>query len=144
MLGVVCAAAVGRIKAGEGAASHTLLLDPSEQELHRCDATGCVAVMYGAAGSRTNRENMADDTDEAGGETVWSSFQGTPLQADYDALLRLARSGTRTVYSAIRDRLREELECRGVDTVRHAKKMPKHKGGRVALNVSAEDAMDTS
>ena len=78
MLGVICAAAVGRIKEGEvegGATSHTLLLDPSVQELYWCDATECVAVMYGAAsGSGKNPEKMDEDADKEGGEMGWSSF----------------------------------------------------------------------
>ena len=55
------------------------------------------------------------------------------MQSDYDALLQLAKAGARAVYTVIRDRLREEHEGRGADTEYHVKKMPKHKGDRVAL-----------
>jgi exosome complex component RRP46 len=150
MLGVVCAAAVGRVKDSQvdgDAVSRTLLLDPTEQELQRCDATGCVAIMFRAArssGARKGLERMDEDADEKEGEIVWSSFQGAPLQSDYDALLRLAKSGARAVYRVMRERLREELEGAGADAERCAKKMPKHKGCRVALNVGTEDAMDTT
>ncbi|KAF8517045.1 exosome component Rrp46 [Hysterangium stoloniferum] len=134
MVGVVCSAAVGRVKQSNNEPG-TLLLDPTDQEMSGCDAFGCIAVMF---------KSSPDSMDELGGEMVWSSLQGAPLQSDYDALIRLGKIGARAVYDAIRDRLRASIENTGMETETHPKKMPKHKGGRVVLNVTADDTMDTS
>lgn len=150
MLGVVCAAAVGRVKECHLDTESKLdrfLLDPSEREAQQCDAIGCVAVMFKArdiSSAQTGTEGMDEDSEALEGETVWSSLQGISLQSDYDALLRLAKAGARSVYNAMRDQLREDIESTSLNAQPLAKKMPKHKGGRVALNVGTEDTMDTT
>ncbi|KAF8582176.1 hypothetical protein K439DRAFT_1391979 [Ramaria rubella] len=144
MLGVVCAAAVGRVKSRDTDSSPELLLDPAEQEINACDAVGCVAVMFRSpAPSPKGTDMMDDDTGGYSGETVWTSLQGASLQSDYDKLLRLAKTGATSVYTQMRDRLREQVAGSGANS-EPVKKMPKHKGGRVALNVDIEDAMDTT
>lgn len=135
MLGVVCAAAVGRLKDSD----HTpreerLLLDPTKDEITQCDAYGCIAVMFGSG---------PDGIQTA--ELVWSSFQGAPLQGDYDALLRLGKSGAQSVYEAVRKRFQEEIDRSGMAGRELPKKMPKFKGTRRGLNTGSEDLlMDTS
>lgn len=146
MLGVVCAAAVGRVKSPQST-QDKFLLDPSEREVQQCGAIGCVAVMFRARGvSREQKdvEGMDEDTEGLSGDTVWSSLQGIALQSDYDSLLRLAKTGARSVYDSMRDRLQEEIEGTSLGAEPLAKKMPKHKGGRVALKVGTDDIMDTT
>jgi exosome complex component RRP46 len=148
MLGVVCAAAVGHMKRHDSdpeLTSERFLLDPDAQETRQCDAVGCVAVMFRSrSSSRKGDEEMDEDAEQVRGEIVWSSLHGIPLQSDYDALLRLAKTGAKLVYSAMRDRLGEEIESTSIVDEQLAKKMPKNKGGRVALNVGPEKAMDTT
>jgi exosome complex component RRP46 len=148
MLGVVCAASVGRVKECHLDTESELdkfLLDPTHREAQQCDAIGCVAVMFGATSrAREGAEGMDEDREDLEGETVWSSFRGISLQSDYDAILRLAKAGARSVYNAMRDQLREEIEGTSWNADPLSKKMPKHKGGRVALNVGTEDTMDTT
>jgi len=132
MLGVVCAAAVGRLKQIEG--DERLLLDPTDEEIALCDAYGCVAIMLGSGshGIQTS-------------EIVWSSFQGAPLQADYDALLRLGKSGAESVYQAVRSKFQEEIDRGGVGGRDPPKKMPKFKGARKTHSTGAEEIpMDTT
>lgn len=151
MLGVVCAAAVGRIKEHHVNTQHNidkLLLDPSAEEIQQCDAVGCVAVMFrgrNVSSAREDSDNADEETKESRAEIVWSSLHGSPLQSDYDALMRLAKTGARSVYKAMRDRLYERIEgTSGIRVELFAKKMPKHKGGRVSLQVGTEDSMDTT
>ncbi|GJJ13539.1 hypothetical protein Clacol_007793 [Clathrus columnatus] len=125
MVGVICAAAVGRLKDSE---EERLILDPSPNEISRCDVFGCVAVMF-------------NGTDE-GGETVWSSLQGSRLQMDYDALLRLAKTGAEVVYASIRSKFEEASSSNKV--AMDAKKVPKHRGARVAVSVGEDDSMSTA
>jgi exosome complex component RRP46 len=134
MVGVVCAAAVGRAKQFDDE-SEKLLLDPTDQEISKCQAFGCIAVMF---------KSSLDQVAKVEGEIVWLSLQGAPLQEDYDALIRLGKIGAREVYDAIRDRLRVSIENTAVGTESHAKKMPKLKGGRLALNLSTGGTMDMS
>lgn len=134
MTGVVCAAAVGRLKQisrdSSVSGEERLILDPTPCEIEQCDVFGCVAVMF-------------HGTDEDG-ETVWSSLQGSRLQTDYDALLRLAKLGAQEVYSAIRGKFDEGL---GRMMVEHeaplAKKLPKPRGTRVAVSTE-DDSMVTA
>jgi exosome complex component RRP46 len=134
MVGVVCAVAVGRAKQFDDE-SEKLLLDPTDQEILKCQSFGCIAVMF---------KSSLDPGGDVEGEIVWLSLQGAPLQEDYDALIRLGKIGAREVYDAIRDRLRASIENTTVGTESHAKKMPKHQGGRLALDLSTCDTMDTS
>ncbi|KIJ33551.1 hypothetical protein M422DRAFT_264478 [Sphaerobolus stellatus SS14] len=135
MLGVVCAASVGRVKEIEWKESQEkLILDVTEDEVRQCDAFGCVAVMFGSGPEGITTA-----------EVVWSSFQGAPLQADYDSLLRLGKIGAQAVYNAIRERFQQELDRTGLTGGEPVKKMPKFKGARVGQNASTEDtAMDTT
>ena len=151
MTGVVCAAAVGRVKerlTDTKFNADKLLLDPNEQEIQQCDAVGCVAVLFkgrSIPSACKSGDGMDEETEVHRAETVWSSLYGIPLQSDYDAFIRLAKTGAALVYNAVRDKLREEVEdSRDVGVEPLAKKMSKHKGGRVALQVGTEDPMDTT
>lgn len=135
MLGVICAVGVARLKEDVvSSKDEKLLLDPVEDDIRQSDAFGCVAIMF-----RTG----ADGVQLA--EVVWSSFQGAPLQADYDNLLRLAKSGCLSVYEAVRAQFHEDIDRTGETNHVPPKKMPKFKGAKFSQNVGGEDtSMDTT
>lgn len=113
MCGIICAIGLGRLRE-----SHTLIVDPSEHELHALDGGGVFAFLASRSTSNTALSL----------QLVWSSWNASPF--DQDELVRataFARGGAEMVWEHMKDSIRSA----NIHTQMPAAKYPKVKAEKV-------------